>query len=373
MLFCFLAKCQATFLRIQPQLSSRVDTTSEDVKAIVKLYENYLNSSPEVIKDSPYWNSVEKGLYADYDFSRESMFQGGLTAARLCSTYNPFVMSVESIGEKYQIRVMFSSGTSAPEYMGSKVWCIQKLNVVKENGLWVFENLIVELTKKWESKSAGVIQYVYPPTHDFDLDEAKQAERFCQDIIKRFNPTYNSNFKYYLTSSIDDMGLMENFDYYFVGVTTGKARENMLLTAKGNEFYAHEIVHKLLPKNENRGKVIEEGLAEFLGTKTDQNEYREVMSKLAKDLKTDSDKIKFTSVVSQSVTYNGYQTAYPAGAAMCELVFELKGDQGLLALIQANTKEYKNLVSAVCEITDLSFDELVKEWNAVLMQYAAGQ
>ena len=113
----------------------------------------------------------------------------------------------------------------------------------------------------------------------------------------------------YVTSSIDDMGLLENFDYYFVGITYGKAPGNRILTAKGNEYYPHEFIHKLLPENKNRGYVIEEGLAMFLGTKMDPREYKDRISKLAYDLKKNSDKINFKSVVSQEVQFNRYQTA----------------------------------------------------------------
>ena len=153
------------------------------------------------------------------------------------------------------------------------------------------------------------------------MEQANLSKSFCEDLVNRYNPSYNASFKCYVTSSIDDMGLLENFDYYFVGSTTGKAREGMVLTAKGNEYYPHEFVHKLLPKNAKRGRVIEEGLATFLGTRQDIGEYENGLSKLAHDLKTNSEKINFESVISQKVPFNGYQTAYPAGAAICELVF----------------------------------------------------
>lgn len=61
-------------------------------------------------------------------------------------------MSVEPIDEKYQIRVLFSSPTTDPKYTGSKVWCIQKLNAIREDQKWVLENLMVEITKDCPSK-----------------------------------------------------------------------------------------------------------------------------------------------------------------------------------------------------------------------------
>lgn len=356
--------------KIKVQISSRVDTNKTNIRDIIDIYEKYLNSKPDSIYNNPYWNTVEKSQYKDFDLSRASMYQGGMTATQLTSIFKPFIMSVEPIGEKYQIRILFSSNETDSQYIGSKVWCIQKLNVVKENGNWVLENLIVELSKRWETMKYGQVEYKFPMNYNFDIEQAKLSEKFCKDIIRRFNPDYKDSFKYYITNSIDDMGLIENFDYYFVGVTTGKTIENMILTSKGNEYYPHEFVHMLLPKNQNRGQVIEEGLAMFLGSKTNSNNYNELLTKLNIDLTLNKEKINFKSVVSQEVRYNGYQTAYPAGAALCELVYDKLGDKGLIKLIHENTSDYKSIISSILKITGLSFDELVLKWNAVLKKYS---
>lgn len=355
--------------RIELLVSSRVDTASREVRSILQLYENYLNSNPHSITDNPYWNTREKGLYQDFDFSRSSMFQGGMDASQLYGVFMPFVMSIEAIGSRYQIRTMFSSSTTDPQYAGSKVWCIQKLNAIQENGTWVLENLMVQLSESWKHKKVGSIEYVYPPSHHFSEEQSKLAAKFCDDVKGRFNPNFNETFKYYVTSTVDDMGLMENFDYYFVGVTTGKARETMILTAKGNEHYPHEFVHKLLPKNEKRGYVIEEGLAVFLGTKQDNKEYEKLMSKLARDLKMDKEKFNFQSVVSQEIRFNGYQTAYPAGAAICELVYEVAGDGGLKELLAADTSDYERIVASLVQITGKSIGEIALKWTAVFAKY----
>jgi hypothetical protein len=355
--------------QIKLLISSRVDTSSKDVKSVIKLYENYYKSKPDSIFDNPYWNKREKENYHDFDFSRASIFQGGMNANTLFQYYSPFVMSVEQIGEKYQIRVLFSSPTTDPKYAGSKVWCIQKLNAVKEGQSWVLENLMVELSEKWSNKKVGRIHYIYSPKHMFNHQDAARSNTFCDEIIKRFNTSYTGSFKYYLTSNTDAMGLLENFDYYFVGITTGKAREGMILSANGNEYYPHEFIHKLLPVNPERDYVIEEGLAMFLGTKENKEKYESLMNKLAEDLIKNSEKINFQSVMSQTVTFNGYQTAYPAGAGICELVHKLKGDEGLKKLIQANSNGYNNLVKAVCSITRLSEQELEALWYETMREH----
>lgn len=355
--------------RIKVQISSRVDTTKSNIKEIINLYENYLNSRPDSIYDNPYWNSIEKLEYEDFDFSRRSMYQGGMNAKQLTSIFTPFIMSIEPLGEKYQIRVLFSSIETNPQYVGSKIWCIQKLNVINENGKFLFENLMVELSKIWTTKRVGHIDYIFPDTHTFNIEKAKLSEKFCNEIIRRFNPHYADTFKYYITNNIDEMGLLENFDYYFVGITTGKTRENMILTAKGSEYFPHEFVHKLLPQNPNRGKVIDEGLAVFLGTKTNLKEYSELLAKLNYDLIHNNQKINFKSVISQEVRYNGYQIEYPAGAALCELIYNRTGDKGLLELMKGDSMDYESIISLAKSITGLTVGELEAEWRKTISQY----
>ncbi|MCH2198193.1 MAG: hypothetical protein MK081_05380 [Flavobacteriales bacterium] len=340
-----------------------------DVRAIIENYEGYFRSTPEAAGNSYFWNSLEVDLYEDFDFSRASLFQGDMNAELLFRHFSPFVLSVEPLGEKYQIRVLYSSNTSDPEYIGSKVWCIHKLNAVKENNRWVFENLIVELTKQWSSQSYGLIHYFHPENHVFNHQEAKQALAFCEDFIERFDPQGVEPFNYFITNSIDDMGLLENFDYYFVGVTGGKAREGMILTAKGNEFYPHELVHQLLPMNKNRGYLIEEGLAVFLGTREDMNEFEQLMGMLATDLVRDPLRFNFETLISQTTQYNGYRTAYPSGAAICELIYQLKGDQGLQKLMNACTSDYTSLMNSLTTILGMNHVEVTEAWSAVVNSY----
>ncbi|HLS31936.1 MAG TPA: hypothetical protein VK021_13860 [Flavobacteriaceae bacterium] len=292
-----------------------------------------------------------------------------MTTKKLFQVYPPLVMSIEPVGNKYQIRVLFSSSTQNPKYAGSKVWGIQKLNATKENKKWVLENLMVELTKKWSSKRMGLIKYSYPPNHKFNQQKALKAENFCNNFIERFNPSYNTPFRFYVTDNVDEMGLLENFDYYFAGITTGKSRENMIFSALGNEYYPHEFVHQLLPENKNRSYLIEEGLAMYLGTKKKKLDYDQLLNKLAFDLSENPDKINFKSVCSQKVRFNGYQTAYPAGAAICEVVYNEKSDNGLLKLMEADTKNYAALVNSVCEITGFTEKEFKEHWHNVIKTY----
>ena len=349
-------------------VSNRVDTTNANVEQIVALYENYLNGSPDSLYDNPYWNEHEKRDYEEYDFSRISLFTG-ITAEQLRQIYTPFVLSVEPVGqEEYVIKVLFSNAQTHPAYAGSRVWCIHKVLATLERGEWKLKNYINHLTTDWTSRDYGVIRYIYPPTHAFDSNQALKAVEFCQTIIDQYNTTYDDSFNYYLAANVDQMGELENFDYYFAGITTGKAREGMILASRGDEFYPHEFVHKLLKDNPKRGYIIEEGLATFLGTREDKEEYNRVMRRLAGDyLVTES--YTFEEVYSNRTMWRGYPVAYPAGAAICEVVYGQAGVAGLQRLSEANTTDFTNLMNSVSEITKLPEAQIEKLVREVIYRY----
>lgn len=350
-------------------ISNRVDTNNTDIKLIIELYSNYLNSSPEIISDNPYWNSTEKAKYKDFDLSRASLFQS-FTGEEIQSYYPPFILSVDSVEEKFKIKVLYSSNTNDPKYIGSKVWAIHQLYAVKENEKWVLENSIQNVTANWSIEKTEHIHFIYPPSHHFSKERANKSNEFCHTILKKYNPTaLNYQFNYYITNDIDQMGQLENFDYYFVGITKGKSKENLVISANGNEFYPHEFIHQLLPANKQRSHIIEEGLATYLGTKENKEEYRLKMKQLSDDILNDTS-VNFHSIFNHKNRYNGYQVAYPAGAAICELIDDLKGDSSLNVLINGNTSTKTDLMGLLTKTLQLSEQEIETKWQQVVVKYS---
>lgn len=344
--------------KIELQISSRIDTTRSEVKGILSLYENYINSQPDIIYDNPYWNSTEKNQYRDFDFSRTSIYNG-LNSSQLFSIYTPFILSIEPKNEKHEIRVLYSSLATEASFIGSKVWCIHKLIAVREKGVWKLENYLVEKTKSWQKRKIGFVEYVFPQEHLFDRERANRAKAFCENIIRRFNPDFNNPFKFYLANGVDGMGELENFDYYFTGITTGKAREGMILSSRGDEFYPHEFIHKLLPNNENRGHVIEEGLATFLGTKENLDEYHSIVQKLAKDYNR-LESFSLENILNNETQWNGYQVAYPGGALICEVIYDTNGDEGINKLVRGKTNNYNEIIELTKKILELKEADVIQ-------------
>lgn len=122
-------------------------------------------------------------MYRDFDFSRASIFQGGINARLWFQSFEPFVLSVEPLEEKYQIRVLYFSSSNLSDYSGSKIWCIHKLNAINENGRWVFENLLVAQSENWLTEEVGIFEYIYPPHHIFNTSNAERATDFCSSLF----------------------------------------------------------------------------------------------------------------------------------------------------------------------------------------------
>lgn len=362
--------CSALQTKTPPSISvsKRVDTNNADIRSIIQLYSNYLNSSPELIQNNPYWNSEEKKKFKDFDLSRATLFQS-FTGEEIQRYFPPFILSIEPVDEKYRIKVLYSSNTTEPAYIGSKVWAIHQLFTVKENNKWVLENSLQNVTSGWNTFKTKHITFHYPFDYDFSEKRAQKANEFCAEILKEYNLEHtNYHFNYYIANDIDQMGQLENFDYYFTGITTGKSKEQMVISCIKDEFYPHEFIHQLLPENPNRSHIIEEGLATFLGTKVDITEYQNRMKLLSDDVINDSS-TNFHSIFDHNNPYKGYQVAYPAGAALCELVFELKGEKGLNVLINGNTSTKKELTVLLTELLNLTEHEIETKWNLILTKF----
>ncbi len=102
---------------------------------------------------------------------------------------------------------------------------------------------------------------------------------------------------------------------------------------------------------------MEEGLATFLGTKENREEYLPMMQKLANDF---NERAIYTleNILNDQVAWNGYQVAYPAGALICEVIYELKGDVGLNKLARGKANGYDEIMHLTQDILQLDENQL---------------
>ncbi|MEQ8910029.1 MAG: hypothetical protein RIC95_12600 [Vicingaceae bacterium] len=365
----YLHSCHSEAQEQQPKtdlnliLSNRILVDEDSNKAeIIELYKNYLTSNPESKNQNPYWNSKEQEKYEQFNLSLPYLFQG-IGAKMLPRYMDLYLMTLEPSGKnRYTLRVQYQMKGGLKN--GSSIWCIHQVDAVKEKGKWVLQNFLVQKTKDWKQESLNNIDYHFAPNYSINKEKAKAASQFVDSLKSLFGlESSSSPINYYLVKNADDLGELMGFDYFFTGYTTGitKAEIGSIYTAHG-EFHAHELVHLVLHQpNAKRHFLVEEGMAEFLGSKMQNPEkYKKERQLLINDFRNKAD-FSITSILDRKMAFEGYNYNYAFGAAVVELVYQKAGIEGLKKLLSDVTHSdegYLNTIKSIIDYKDL--EELEK-------------
>ena len=366
-LILFLFSANQTFgqkTKIDATIHSRVDTTQREIKEVVMLWINYLNSKPDSLYDNPYWNNAEKVQFKNFDHSVPYLYQ--FPSKQLLNYYKPTILSIEKEDEYYGIRTIFSADDLPGEYRKSNPWCITKLYAVKEDGEWRLKNALPIITQKWSKKKVGKITFIYPPHHKFNNDLATKASQFCNEIAEKFKFPEWKPFDFYITDSGDELGKLLNFDFYFAGYTTGIGMNDnrILLSGLGSEYYPHEFIHLIVPK-QDRHWIIEEGFATWKGGqggKTFEESAKLLANELAKN-----DTITFSDILNKKW---GWQFAafYTTGAILCNSAYENGGVELVNELLKIPNDRERFIVNLclIFKIEERDFDHF---WKTKILKF----
>lgn len=350
--------------KIEVEVHFRVDTTKDDIKEIVRLWTNYLNSKPDEISDNPYWNEEEKLRYKDFDLSRGLLYQ--FPSDQLLRSYKPKILTVEKEGDHYGIRTIYSADGLEGDYRNSNPLAIQKIYAVKENNQWRLKNSLPIITQNWNRKTIGKITYIYPPSHPFNGELAAKANEFCNQIGKEFQFPKWEPFDYYITQSGDELGRLLNFDFFSAGYTTGIGfnEERMLLSGFGSEYYPHEFVHLIVPPFKRHG-LIEEGFATWKGGQAGKT-FEESAKILANGL-AQNDTATFSDVVNKTWGWQ-YFAYYTTGAILCHSANQKGGAKLVNALLQVPNDSDK-LIDNLCLIFGVEKKDFDGFWRNETMKF----
>lgn len=343
-------------------VSNRVNfETDYNKEQVLETYRNYLASIPDSIYDNPYWNQKEKKAFKQFDFSIKFLLQG-IGSKNLSQYMDLYVLTIEPSGtERYTLRVQyqFKGGLKS----GSSIWCIHKVNAIKEDNKWVLENYFNEATENWKSTNRGLINYHHSPDYKVNGHEANRAANFLDSLKKTFNINKVNHIDYYLTKSADQLGELLGFEYFFTGYTTGVtvAPLGRIYTSVG-EFHAHELVHLLLYNQDiNRNFFIEEGIASFLGSKFQYpKKYNEEQEKFQNDL-IKKPNYTIENIYSSKLPFNSYNYKYAFGARICELVYTKRGIEGLKRMLNTNTVNEEDFFNFLKKELAISSKEDLKQ------------
>lgn len=367
----FGGECQTSSYSVTVNISGRVDTSDIAVKDIYTLFKSYLEARPDSIYDNPYWNKKEKKerLTGNPAIYYTPLYEYKVSPKVIFNLWKPFVLSIERVSDdKYKMRIALIKDEMEPD----KILTILNLNAIKEEGRWVLENTFHDIVASWVTVHYKYINYSYPKSHVFNEELAKRSIAYCDSIKNVLGINANDTFTYFVCDNPDEMGLLFGYEYYYLNYTTGLTSKwlNQIYSAKGNEFYPHEFMHIILKGigNDTRNYLVEEGLACFLG-EFNTMKYRNRILNLAKDYEAHKPTFDLEHLLLNTTEHNAYQTAYPTGSVIAEIIYDLKGYPGIVKLCEADTRKSEDILKEVCNISGLNKTQFERKFREKLQAY----
>lgn len=367
---CVLFEGYAAFSQ-QVTANFLADTSSaSEYKKIMLLWEKYISSRPDSVYDNPYWNSKEKSQYESFDF---------LSKYFSPSTYMGFpsrVLSIKYIpeGEYYEIKSMFSY---CQEDGTPYVLCILNVLAQKDGGEYKLKNILpINLKRhRWQYRRTKYVDYYFPPYHDFSFQNAQRLNLFIDSISAIFDVP-PKKIEYYFADTYDEVMEIMGFDYY-MGMggeikPTGRVQPNNRILCGGlGEYYPHEVVHLIIdPHYSETFYWMREGLATFLGGSRgkDLNEIIRITNTFLEghpeiDLDTPF-KFSYASI-NEFVDYK-----YAIGGLWCKIAYD-KGGWDLVKELMRSSLSEESTIDAVCEMTQVSKENLNEFMRAKFKEYAS--
>lgn len=363
--FPFLTQAQNTTGKQQQKDSLNIIVLRTNLKAkpekkeIFELFKNYLYADPSTYSGK-YWNDAEKEKYDAYDFSALSIYGSrGIDLQYVKKNMNIIVLGIDKLNDHLY--------TLSAQYQFKKkswfIWCIQRINAIKQDGTWKLQNNIVHYTKNWQTYQTKHLTYHYSCHYALDTTTATKAEKFYSELISSYHlspphPVIN----YYLANSLRELAELAGFDYMYASFSTGYSSlsNGSIMTTRG-PFHAHELVHFAFSSDSvRRNFLVQEGCAYYLGSRPyNTKSYRKNMRKLCEDIVQNDTVYTIANLISQSskIPWHGYNYQYPFGALLCQMVYKHKGQEGLRKLMFTDTQKTKQLIKALMNILNIKSKE----------------
>lgn len=340
-----------------------------EIKPIVELYRNYIESNPDSIYDNPFWNSAEKKRFHDFDFSRNSIFQGenGWTAKTLYSTYKAYILKIE---KKDSVFYLIQSMLYKPN--ADSIWdkfnpiFIHRYYAIHENSRWKLANALFYDTKHWQSYDTEKICFHFNSNESFSKTLADTSNAFCDSVITRFDfSPLMAKIDFYVVDGVHEVGHLLGYDHYIYGFAFGKSIENIIISGNKTVYYPHELVHQIVKKENLGSNFIEEGFATWLGGSMG-NAYHDV----AKDF---SQHYLTTANSNFEWAFECNISCYAFAAIIIDLIHDYYGDNGVKELIKLPSNNKEELLRSIEKTTGWDTKSFLQKWDTKIKTVAQSE
>lgn len=224
---------------------------------------------------------------------------------------------------------------------------------------------IDELTRAWERRQVGPINYVLSPGHIFSEEQAAQQLAAVERLSRFFDlPAFPITF--YSCTDPTDLFRMRGYQQHplmHLFPTGGRAEgKDIVYSGNDKDVYTHEIVHLFSGrKYSERSWLLDEGLATLLAG---SNEYPFTWHRanLKHFLEKDptADLIAICSTYDPRYINEHTNVAYAVGGVLCERILRTKGKEALFTALAAGEDPWPTLAGHGITKTTLN-GELLKD------------
>lgn len=345
------------------------DYKNPQKQKVFELWKYYINNPAE--KDSC-WSVVDRKRYPGVDLLKNAVGLGGhFYKFKLdCN-----VLSISESGDNFIIRSAFYWKDDTKEGEPVSIMAITNVLAVREKGEYKLSNYINHSTSGWNKKKVGIINYIYPPSHAFDMEKANAANKYIDKLNGWFGITPDT-ITYFIPMNCTEGYRMVGFEYW---QSEGQelnlcgffdSRNNIIYAnAYEGEFYIHEFTHLVNEKFPAAHPVLLAGMAAYINNGGSKGKPVEYHLKKLKKYKT-----------THNVDYNNFDTirnidettnsVYVFGAIFCNAIIRRGGLDFLKSILEMDTRNTDSLKKVLRD--KLNFQDfnifLKKEFEIYLNQ-----
>lgn len=306
-------------------LTVRVDTNAQpNLAAAVSLWQAYLSSRPDSVKENPLWKELDRNERFSFDPARIWIFQ----SQEMMNTYHPVLLSAEpDANGLFLLRTLFTAPSDS--VMPAHPLAVYRVYAQKsDSGLFLRSALSV-LTQNWETRKMSGLTFVFPPEHKYSSALARRAARFCDSLTALFDLPDVHDARMYIVRSRDELARILGFDYYLAppyGLTYPE--RDIIISSFDSEWHPHELAHLVFRPFARTHKLLLEGIATWCGGSLGES-YEMLLLQMEKRVAEKPFTLQYVleNERDESLAF------YTCGAIFCHMAFREKGGSGVKSLL----------------------------------------
>lgn len=343
-----------------------VDTTGSPARDVFRLWQRYLTEPSDSVR-ATLWSRSERAEWQPFDLVAPYVHQGfsDYTVVRLAP-------AVGLQNDSYLITTLVSRVEDSTRAV--RPLALFRTYAIREGGRWVLANALPRMTRSWRHETVGVITFVFPPSHKFDVRRARATAAFADSLAAAFRRPPPQPIAFYFTSNLEDTFRALGLEFFPLGSDTIGGRSNRLVRhvyvggAQG-EADRHEIAHIVLgPEVSHRSApLLVEGLMTWTGGSAGMS-YAELLPGLARYIVAHPT-LSLELVMEEPPPRVGtLDVGYDGMAVLCDLVHAKKGIAGVRALMHAGRTPREVLEGAARQL-GVSRAALDRLWRKTILAH----